>query len=121
MTERLTALVTGVGGVYGLGCIENLRRSTLPIRIVGADTRWNAAGLFRSDATAILPSVDTGGYVDALLSCCEDERVDIVFSVLVLKSSGCPVCAINWTPAAGAYSWSILRRWSPWRPTNWRA
>ena len=79
MTERLTALVTGVGGVYGLGCIENLRRSTLPIRIVGADTRWNAAGLFRSDATAILPSVDTGGYVDALLSCCEDELVDIVF------------------------------------------
>lgn len=77
--RTLTVLVTGAGGTYGLGTIANLRRASLPLRLVGADVVWNAPGLFQVDVAAVLPRCGTASYDQKLMELCRREHVDAVF------------------------------------------
>lgn len=75
----IPVLVTGAGGVYGEATIANLRRSELPLRIVGADTRWQAPGVLVSDVPVTLPLVRDPELVPKLAEVVKREGVKIVF------------------------------------------
>ena len=94
MTDAIPVLVTGAGGVYGEATIANLRRSELPLRIVGADTRWQAPGLLVSDVPVTLPLVRDSSFMTKLEEVIAREKVKIVF-----VCSGTEIKAL--APAAG--------------------
>lgn len=75
----LTVLATGAGGTYGLATIRNLRRSALPLRIIGADVTWHAPGMFLADVAALLPRVDSKNFDDELAALSRREKVDAIF------------------------------------------
>lgn len=79
MSVPVPVLVTGAGGVYGQATIANLRRSTLDVRIVGADTQWSAPGALLSDVPAVLPRVDDPSYAEALGALARAHGVRVVF------------------------------------------
>ena len=76
---KLVALVTGAGGVYGQATIQNLRRSSLPVRIVGADVRWDAPGALLADVPVVLPRVDDGSYREQLCAIIRETSAKAVF------------------------------------------
>ncbi|HVJ94003.1 MAG TPA: ATP-grasp domain-containing protein [Labilithrix sp.] len=86
---KLAVLVTGAGGVYGQATIENLRRSTLPVRIFGADVRWDAPGVLLSDEPIVLPRVDHPSYRHRLAEVIRERGVRAVF-----VSSGAEISAL---------------------------
>jgi carbamoyl-phosphate synthase large subunit len=79
MTSRLVVLVTGAGGVYGAATVDNLRRSSLSVETVAADTSWHASGLLRSKKAAVLPKVDDPSYVPRLISVVRESGAHAVF------------------------------------------
>jgi carbamoyl-phosphate synthase large subunit len=79
VTSPLVVLVTGAGGVYGEATVNNLRRSSLGVHILGADTRWHAPGSLCSDAPIVLPRVDDPGYVSRLIGLVRERSVNTVF------------------------------------------
>lgn len=79
LKHLLTVIITGAGGTYGLGTIANLRRSNLPLRLIGVDSAWNAAGLFQTDTAVVLPPVNSPAYEEAFVDLCRRENVSAVF------------------------------------------
>ena len=79
MTAPLVVLVTGAGGVYGDATIRNLRRSSLPTYVIGADTEWQAAGALVADKAIVLPPVDAPTYASRLIAIVEENAVNAVF------------------------------------------
>src|ERR1700759_4105207 len=79
VTDAIAVLVTGAGGVYGEATIGNLRRSDLALRIVGADTRWQAPGVLVSDVPVTLPLVRDPAFATKLEEIVKREGVKIVF------------------------------------------
>lgn len=75
----IDVLVTGVGGVYGAATVNNLRRSALDVRVVGADTHWHAPGALVADVPAVLPLVKAHDYVDRLVALAKEHAVKAVF------------------------------------------
>lgn len=77
---ELTVLVTGVGAPPGVSIFKALRQSALRPRIVATDAEPLSVGLFRADASYVLPHVarDEAGYLEALVRLCRRERVDLV-------------------------------------------
>lgn len=76
---RLDVLVTGVGGVYGDATVQSLRRSTLDVRVVGADLHWHAPGALTADVPAVLPPVAAENYADELVALVKRHRAKAVF------------------------------------------
>ena len=79
MSVRPVVLLTGAGGVYGDATIGDLRRSSLEVDIIAADTCWHASGLLRSDHARLLPKVDDPDYVSRLIAIVRESRVNVVF------------------------------------------
>lgn len=77
---RPTVLVTGVGGPLAVSIFKALRQSELAPRIVATDATVMSVGLFRADASYVLPHVaaDEAGYLQRLQEICADERVSMV-------------------------------------------
>jgi carbamoyl-phosphate synthase large subunit len=76
MMEKMTVMVTGVGG-GGIGeqIIKALRLSPLAYRIVGSDVSPVSTGLMDVDLPYLLPSASAPDYLPALLSVCRRHGV----------------------------------------------
>ena len=78
-TKEINVLITGVGAPGGVTILKALRYSNLDIRIVTADMSKNSVGLFFSNASYYLPSINDKSYIERLIRICNKEKIDIVF------------------------------------------
>jgi len=77
--ENVTVLVTSAGGAAGQNCIDALRnQDELTCKIIAADANPLSAGLFKSDKSFIVPSINNENYISTLLSICARESVDVI-------------------------------------------
>ncbi len=71
--------VTGVGGGVGQAIIRALRRSRLPVSILGLDADPWAVGLYQCDDHAVIPSVSDGeAYAAALEKLVRERNIDVL-------------------------------------------
>lgn len=80
MSERLTALVLGVGGNVSQGILKALAAGSLDPRVVAACVSPLSAGLYGVDRAYVSPYADDDEFIGWLLGVCEHERVDVVLS-----------------------------------------
>lgn len=77
---RTNVLVTGTGALIGQGLIRSLRRTELPLRIVGLDRRRHALAEHLADASYTKPPVEESSseYLVFLQALIEREEIDLV-------------------------------------------
>lgn len=76
--KKINVLITGVGGNRAIFIWKALKKSNLPIRIVGCDCSHLAAGLYRADIGYLMPPASADDYLDTLQEVIRAEQVDIV-------------------------------------------
>lgn len=77
--QRPVVLVTGTGSSTGVSVFKALRASSLKPRIVATDAEPMSSGLFRADASYVLPWVrDEAAYLERLTAACVEEGVDMI-------------------------------------------
>lgn len=80
MNNKITVLVTGVGGGgHGEQIIKALRLAQAPYRIIGTDMSPYSKGLQDVDVAHILPSATEPTYLDELISLCRKYEVKALF------------------------------------------
>lgn len=83
MKEKLTILLTGVGGPGAPGMIHCYRSNgEREIRIIGADMNPNAAGKGLTDAFYPIPKAADPSFIDVVLNICLKEKVDIIVPIV---------------------------------------
>lgn len=77
---NLTALVTGAGAPVGVSIFKALRQSALRPRIVATDADPLSVGLYRADASYVLPRAteNEADYLKHMEQICTSENVSIV-------------------------------------------
>jgi carbamoyl-phosphate synthase large subunit len=100
-------LVTGAGGAAAANFVHSLRLATEPFYVVGTDTSKYHIELAPVDARYLLPRADDGGYLDALNTLVERERVELVHpqpeqEVRLLAQERERVAARTFLPSADA-------------------
>jgi carbamoyl-phosphate synthase large subunit len=122
-------LVTSAGTIVAQGIMKSLRLAnsvkdtTMNYRIIAADMSPKAVGLYRSDLGILVPSADSPGYVDAIISLCKEEAVRAVFvgaeeelsplseqSRKIERESGALVVADSETISVGRDKWKTFER-----------
>lgn len=78
-SNRITAIVTGVGAIIGYGVIKNLRSSGIDVHIIGTDIYSDAVGQHWCDEFIQAPYAVSDEYVPFLRDTIEAYGVDIVF------------------------------------------
>lgn len=78
-SRKYNVLVTSVGAIVGYGIVRALRRSSLPVNIVGMDIYSDAVGQFWSDDFLIAKPAADEGYLSFLLDEIKARDVDLVF------------------------------------------
>lgn len=78
--DRITVAVIGVGGNVSQSIVRALRRSLLPIRIVGLDLTPDQAGLYWCDAAWVIPRTDDPAFLPRLAPLCREEQVRVILS-----------------------------------------
>lgn len=76
--ERISVLVTGVGGGGHGHEVAKALKLAGHYRIVGVDMSPTSFGLFDLDAAFIVPGASEPDYMDNLLAICRDERIDVL-------------------------------------------
>ncbi|WP_147818790.1 ATP-grasp domain-containing protein [Salidesulfovibrio onnuriiensis] len=80
MSEKLTVMVTGIGGGgHGEQILKALQLAETPYEIVGGDMSPCSKGLAEVDHPYILPPATAPDYVDALLRVCRKHGVKALF------------------------------------------
>jgi carbamoyl-phosphate synthase large subunit len=76
--DKISVLVTGVGGGgHGHEVAKALKLADR-YRIVGLDMSPTSFGLFDLDAAFVVPPASEPGYIDNLLAICRDQRIDVL-------------------------------------------
>lgn len=79
----ITILITAAGNQYMPGLVKCFRENgERQIRLVGADMNVDPTILQMMDVAYKVPTAKDSSYVDALLSICEKEKVDVVVPVM---------------------------------------
>lgn len=83
MTEKVTAIVTGVGGGVGQSIIKGLklsmqRRGDIQYKIIGTDADPLASGLYRTDIGYVVPKAKENGYIERLVEIANGEEADVI-------------------------------------------
>lgn len=77
--KNITVLLTCVGGLTAPGKIKSFKSVTeRKIKLIGVDMNENCAGAYLSDKFYKVPAGSDERYVDAMLSICKKEKVDVV-------------------------------------------
>lgn len=79
MGKQINVLVTGVGAVIGYGVINSLRKSSLPVHIVGIDIYADAVGQHWCDEFIQAKYAVDPNYIQFLLDIIHSRNIDIVF------------------------------------------
>jgi carbamoyl-phosphate synthase large subunit len=84
--KKINALVTSVGGIVAQGIIKSLKfhnnyseNKTHDYIIYGTDIAYESSGLFRVDKFSLIGKPDSEGYIDSIISICNNNDIDIVF------------------------------------------
>lgn len=72
----MNVAITGVGGGVGQAVIRSLRRSRLPLTLIGLDADPWSAGLYQCDRHALIPMASDPGYAAALERVIEEHAVE---------------------------------------------
>lgn len=78
MLKECRVLVTGAGSGVGQGIIKSLRKSDLPIKIIGSDISKMNAGLYRTDESILLPKVEDEGALDLIIQKLNCLKINLV-------------------------------------------
>lgn len=78
-SDKVTAIVTGVGAIIGYGIIKNLRKSGVDVCIIGTDIYDDAVGQHWCDSFVQAPYAVSEDYIPFLLNLIEGQQADIVF------------------------------------------
>ena len=78
MYKNCRVLVTGAGSGVGQGIIKSLKRSELPVTIIGSDISKMNAGLYVSDEAAIIPKVEDPNALEKIIKLLNNKRIDLV-------------------------------------------
>mgnify|MGYP002631146320 CR=1 FL=1 len=76
----LTVLVLAVGGNVSQGILKALAKSTLNVRVLGADISAMKMGLYTVDRAYVSPWANQPEFLPWLIKVCKDEKVDVVLS-----------------------------------------
>jgi carbamoyl-phosphate synthase large subunit len=80
MTERVSVMVTGIGGGgHGEQILKALRFARTDYEIVGADMSAHSKGLEEVDHPYLLPPASDRSYISCLLKICKKHNVQAVF------------------------------------------
>lgn len=80
MNDKITVMVTGVGGGgHGEQILKALRLGDLKYKVVGADMSPHSKGLTEVDIPYLLPAATDPIYIDSLLSVCKKHNVQVLF------------------------------------------
>lgn len=75
----INVLITGTGGGVGQSIFKALRLSKLKLRIIAADMHPLGVGIYRGDRGYLVPAANDPAYVDAIITICTKEEIDVVF------------------------------------------
>jgi carbamoyl-phosphate synthase large subunit len=84
--KKINALVTSVGGIVAQGIIKSLKfhnkyskNKTYTYTIYGTDIAYESSGLFRVDRFSLVGKPESEGYIESIISICNNNEIDIVF------------------------------------------
>jgi carbamoyl-phosphate synthase large subunit len=84
--KKINALVTSVGGIVAQGIIKSLKfhnkyseNKTYAYTIYGTDIAYESSGLFRVDRFSVVGKPESEGYIESIISICNNNKIDIVF------------------------------------------
>ena len=84
--KKINALVTSVGGIVAQGIIKSLKfhnnyseNKTHVYTIYGTDIAYESSGLFRVDKFSLIGKPESEGYIESIISICNNNDIDIVF------------------------------------------
>ncbi len=80
MKSLVNVLVLGVGGNVSQGIIKALRRSDLPLRIIGACISEFSKGLYFCDEGYICPYAADNQFIPWVIDFCNKHKIDIIFT-----------------------------------------
>jgi carbamoyl-phosphate synthase large subunit len=75
---KVNVLVTAAGGTVGQGIIKSLKLSRLDFKIVACDAQPYAAGLYRVNKSYIVPTGDSAGFIDKVITLCNKENIHAI-------------------------------------------
>jgi carbamoyl-phosphate synthase large subunit len=78
--KPITVLVIAVGGNVSQGILKALAKSTLDIRVVGADISAPQMGLYTVDRGYVAPWANDSAFIPWLLETCHREGVQVILS-----------------------------------------
>lgn len=78
--EKITVLVTGVGGTLGLSILKALRLSSLPLKIIGTNFDPLTAGYYMADRAFTVADArsDPEKCLEQIITICREEKVNMV-------------------------------------------
>lgn len=76
--EPITVFVTGGGAGVGQSILKSLKLSKVRTRVIVGDSSPLAVGLYRAQASHIIPRADNPTYLTALEKICRAEQVDLL-------------------------------------------
>lgn len=79
-TDRIPVAVLAVGGNVSQGILKALRRSALPLRILGTDVSADQAGLYAVDEGHVLPWASDPAFLPELARVCRAAGVRVLMS-----------------------------------------
>ena len=84
--KKINALVTSVGGIVAQGIIKSLKfhnnyseNKAYAYNIYGTDIAYESSGLFRVDKFSLVGKPESDGYIESIISICNNNDIDIVF------------------------------------------
>ena len=77
--NKLTVMVTGIGGGGNGEQILKALRLTNRYKIIGGDMSPMSKGLMETDASYLLPPATDDCYIDSVLAVCKKEKVKALF------------------------------------------
>lgn len=78
--RTIRVLVLGAGGNVSQGIIKALRRSRLPLRIIGACIGEYSKGLYMCDEGYVCPYAADEAFVPWVIDFCNTQKIDIIFT-----------------------------------------
>lgn len=75
MTAPVNILLLGLGGNVSQGILKALRKSPLPLRIIGGCVRAEAAGLYFCDHALVTPYATDPHFIDWLITTCKQFQI----------------------------------------------
>lgn len=109
-SNKITALVTGVGGrSVGYQIFECLKKYKKNYRIIATDTDSFSPGIYEADKGYLLPDASSKNYIPSLIKLSKKEKVDVVLpgslpEILAISKNEKTLLRNNIVPITNSYA-----------------